>query len=45
VCAGADAMDMWASFTSGALVAPIYLGFHYAMLWIEGESNFEINGP
>jgi hypothetical protein len=36
VCAGADVMSMWASFVSGALTAPIYLGIHHAMVWIEG---------
>jgi hypothetical protein len=41
VCAGADVMAMWASFVSGALMAPIYLGIHYAVLWIKRESNFQ----
>lgn len=40
VCAGADVMTMWASFLSGALTAPLFLGIHHAMLWIEGESTF-----
>lgn len=35
VCAGADVMAMWASFVSGALMAPLYLAIHYAMLWIK----------
>jgi Amt family ammonium transporter len=41
VCAGADAMEMWASFTSGALVAPVYLGIHSAMLWIEVDDPLD----
>jgi hypothetical protein len=35
-------MAMWASFVSGALMAPIYLGIHYAVLWIKGEYNFQL---
>jgi hypothetical protein len=30
-------MAMWASFVSGALMAPIYLGIHYAVLLIKRE--------
>jgi hypothetical protein len=45
MCAGADVMAMWASFTSGAFAAPFYLGLHYAMLWMQGESNFELGDP
>jgi hypothetical protein len=41
VCAGADVMSMWASFVSGALTAPVYLGIHHAMIWIEGELKFQ----
>lgn len=45
VCAGADVMRMWASFLSGALTAPIYLGIHHIMIWIEGGFKFQWGRP
>lgn len=41
MCAGADVMAMWASFTSGVLAAPIYLGLHYAMLWMQVDDPLD----
>ncbi|XP_021933567.1 putative ammonium transporter 1 [Zootermopsis nevadensis] len=41
VCAGADVMRMWASFLSGALTAPIYLGIHHIMIWIEVDDPLD----
>ncbi|PSN38276.1 hypothetical protein C0J52_19658 [Blattella germanica] len=34
VCAGVDKMEFWASFTSGATAAIIFILIHYAMIWI-----------
>ncbi|PSN38278.1 putative ammonium transporter 1 [Blattella germanica] len=41
VCAGADNMAMWASFLSGAIVAPIYMGIHYGMLMMKVDDPLD----